>query len=41
LETSEALKGFCFVISVTGFSRPNAGKDDGDTGGVDDDEMMM
>jgi hypothetical protein len=39
LETSETLEGFCFDISVTGFSRPNAGKDDGDAGGGDDDVM--
>jgi hypothetical protein len=40
LETSETLEGFCFVISVTGFSGPNARKDDGDAVGGDDDDVM-
>jgi hypothetical protein len=29
-KTPETVEGFCFVISVTGLCRPNAGKGDGD-----------
>jgi hypothetical protein len=36
MKTCEMVERFCFVVSVTCFSRPNIGRDDGD-----DDEFIF